>query len=57
MRAMVLSAPGVSLQMVERADPMPGDGEIRVKVRAVTLWPHFVISRESAAGKTAGLEV
>jgi alcohol dehydrogenase, propanol-preferring len=34
MRAMVLSAPGVSLQMVERADPMPGDGEIRVKVSA-----------------------
>jgi len=34
MRAMVLSAPGVPLQMVERADPIPGDGEIRVKVSA-----------------------
>jgi len=34
MRAMVLSAPGSSLQMQERADPNPGDGEIRVKVSA-----------------------
>ena len=34
MRAMVLSAPGSSLQMQERADPTPGDGEIRVKVSA-----------------------
>jgi len=34
MRAMVLSAPGASLQMQERANPMPGDGEIRVKVSA-----------------------
>jgi len=34
MRAMVLSAPGPSLQMQERADPNPGDGEIRVKVSA-----------------------
>ena len=34
MRAMVLSAPGAPLQMQERADPIPGDGEIRVKVSA-----------------------
>jgi propanol-preferring alcohol dehydrogenase len=34
MRAMVLSAPGTSLQMQERADPTPGDGGIRVKVSA-----------------------
>ena len=34
MRAMGLSAPGGFLQMVERADPIPGDSEIRVKVSA-----------------------
>jgi len=34
MRAMVLSAPGTPLQMQERRDPSPGDGEIRVKVSA-----------------------
>jgi alcohol dehydrogenase, propanol-preferring len=34
MRAMVLSAPGASLQMQERADSSPGDGQIRVKVSA-----------------------
>ena len=34
MRAMVLSAPRAPLQMQERADPDPGDGEIRVKVSA-----------------------
>lgn len=34
MRAMVLSAPGIPLQMQERADPDPGAGEIRVKVSA-----------------------
>jgi propanol-preferring alcohol dehydrogenase len=34
MRAMVLSAPGTALQMQERRDPSPGDGEIRVKVSA-----------------------
>lgn len=34
MRAMVLSALGSPLQMTERADPVPGDGEIRVKVSA-----------------------
>ena len=34
MRAMVLSAPGAPLQMQERADPLPGDGQIRVKVSA-----------------------
>jgi propanol-preferring alcohol dehydrogenase len=34
MRVMVLSAPGSPLQMQERADPNPGDGEIRVKVSA-----------------------
>ncbi len=34
MRAMVLSAPATPLQMRERDDPMPGDGEIRVKISA-----------------------
>ena len=34
MRAMVLPAPGMPLQLQERADPKPGDGEIRVKVSA-----------------------
>jgi alcohol dehydrogenase, propanol-preferring len=34
MRAMVLSAPGVRLQMQTRVDPGPGDGQIRVKVSA-----------------------
>ena len=34
MRAMVLSAPGEPLQMQERPDPIPADGEIRVKVSA-----------------------
>ena len=34
MRAMVLPAPGMALQMQERADPIPGDGEIRVTVSA-----------------------
>jgi alcohol dehydrogenase, propanol-preferring len=34
MRAMVLSAAGAALQMQERADPSPGDTEIRVKVSA-----------------------
>ena len=34
MHAMVLPAPGAPLQMQERPDPSPGDGEIRVKVSA-----------------------
>jgi propanol-preferring alcohol dehydrogenase len=34
MRAMVLSAPGVPLQMRERTDPIPSEGQIRVKVSA-----------------------
>lgn len=34
MRAMALPAPGMPLQMHERPDPRPGDGEIRVKVSA-----------------------
>ena len=34
MRAMVLPAPGMPLQMQERVDPSPGDGEIRVTVGA-----------------------
>jgi propanol-preferring alcohol dehydrogenase len=34
MRAMVLSAPGAPLQMQERVDPEPGEGEVRVKVSA-----------------------
>jgi propanol-preferring alcohol dehydrogenase len=34
MRAMVLPAPGAPLQMQERVDPRPCDGEIRVKVSA-----------------------
>ena len=34
MRAMVLPAPGSLLRLEERADPLPGDGEIRVAVSA-----------------------
>lgn len=34
MRAMVLSAPRAPLRMEERPDPLPGPGEIRVKVSA-----------------------
>src|ERR1700681_4654464 len=34
MHAMVLPAPGAPLQMQERQDPSPGDGQIRVKVSA-----------------------
>jgi alcohol dehydrogenase, propanol-preferring len=34
MRAMTLPAPGSPLRLEERADPLPGDGEIRVKVSA-----------------------
>src|SRR6202165_5826313 len=34
MRAMVLTAPGTPLQMQERADPLPGEGQIRVKISA-----------------------
>lgn len=34
MHAMVLSAPGAALAMQERADPAPGEGEVRVKVSA-----------------------
>jgi propanol-preferring alcohol dehydrogenase len=31
---MVLTAPGAKLVMLERPDPLPGDGEVRVKVSA-----------------------
>lgn len=34
MKAMVLEAPGTPLQLVERADPGPGPGEVLVKVSA-----------------------
>jgi alcohol dehydrogenase, propanol-preferring len=34
LRAMVLPAPGAPLQMQEREDPIPGEGQIRVKVSA-----------------------
>ena len=34
MRAIVRSTPGTSLQMRKRADPSPGDAEIRVKISA-----------------------
>jgi propanol-preferring alcohol dehydrogenase len=34
MRAMVLTAPGAPLQMMEMEDPSPGADEIRVRVRA-----------------------
>jgi propanol-preferring alcohol dehydrogenase len=34
MRAMMLSAPGAPLQMQERVDPEPGEGQVRVKVSA-----------------------
>src|SRR5437660_2385451 len=34
MRAMVLSIPGAPLQLQDRADPLPGEGQIRVRVSA-----------------------
>jgi propanol-preferring alcohol dehydrogenase len=34
MHAMVLAAPGAPLQMQQREDPIPGDGQIRVKIMA-----------------------
>jgi alcohol dehydrogenase, propanol-preferring len=34
MRAMVLRAPRARLQMEERPDPMPGEGQLRVKINA-----------------------
>jgi len=34
MHAMVLPAPGTALQLQQRADPVPGDAEIRVRVSA-----------------------
>jgi propanol-preferring alcohol dehydrogenase len=34
MHAMVLAAPGAPLAMLQREDPVPGDGQIRVKVSA-----------------------
>jgi alcohol dehydrogenase, propanol-preferring len=34
MRAMVLTAPGTPLQMQERTDPLPGEGQIRVEICA-----------------------
>jgi len=34
MRAMVLSMPGAPLQLQDRADPLPGEGQIRVRVSA-----------------------
>jgi alcohol dehydrogenase, propanol-preferring len=34
MRAMVLPAPGASLLLQERADPIPGEGQIRVTISA-----------------------
>ena len=34
MQAMVLAELGESLQMQHRADPLPGDGQIRVRVGA-----------------------
>jgi alcohol dehydrogenase, propanol-preferring len=34
MHAMVLAAPGAPLAMLQREDPVPGDGQIRVKISA-----------------------
>ena len=34
MRAMVLHAPGQALRLEERADPLPGAGEVRLRVQA-----------------------
>jgi propanol-preferring alcohol dehydrogenase len=34
MRAMALTAPGTPLQMQERADPLPGEGQLRVEISA-----------------------
>jgi hypothetical protein len=33
MHAMVLAAPGTPLAMLQREDPVPGDGQIRVIAR------------------------
>ena len=34
MKAMILERPGMPLKLVERADPLPGPGEIRLRVEA-----------------------
>ena len=34
MRAMVLERPGEPLKLVERPDPQPADGEVRIRVAA-----------------------
>ncbi len=34
MRAMVLEKPGTPLQLIEKPDPDPGEGEVLVKVSA-----------------------
>ena len=34
MRAMVLHTPGQALRLEERADPLPGAGEVRLQVQA-----------------------
>ena len=34
MRAMVLDAPGQALRLEERPDPIPGPGEVRLRVEA-----------------------
>ena len=35
MQAMVLTAPGASLQLQERQDPTPGPGNVRVRINAI----------------------
>jgi len=34
MRAMILEKPGVSLQLIEKSDPVPGPGQVQVKISA-----------------------
>lgn len=39
MKAMVLEKPGQPLVLVERPDPLPGPGQIRLKVEACARLP------------------
>ena len=34
MRAMILEKPGISLQLIDKSDPVPGPGQVQVKVSA-----------------------
>ena len=66
MHAMVLPARGAPLQFQERADPVPGEGQIRVRVSACGVcrtdlhvveglpggaWPHAAAARGRLVGE------